>query len=140
MMVAIPELDGATTPMVYGGRCEGDATSANRIQVEPERAEMLARRVARMVQLRNVGSADRKVAIVLFNFPPNSGGTGTAAFLSVYESLFETLTGMRDAGYTVDLPASVDELRSRILDGNSEQFGTDANVHAQIDSDDHLRQ
>ena len=38
--------------------------------------------------LRRGQRAQRKVALVLFNFPPNAGNTGTAAFLAVFESLF----------------------------------------------------
>ena len=37
---------------------------------------------------RSTPRNERKVAIVLFNFPPNSGAMGTAAHLSVFESLF----------------------------------------------------
>ena len=62
-------------------------TSRGEMHVCRERAEMLASRTARLVALRRSERADRKVAIVLFNFPPNAGNTGTAAFLSVFESL-----------------------------------------------------
>ena len=60
---------------------------------------MLAARVARLVALRRKPRAERKIAIVLFNFPPNAGAVGTAAYLSVFESLFNTLRGMAGAGY-----------------------------------------
>ena len=52
-----------------------------------ERADMLAGRVENLVRLRRTARATRKVAIVLFNFPPNAGNTGTAAYLSVFASL-----------------------------------------------------
>ena len=55
---------------------------------------MLASRAARLVAVRRSERRDRKVAIVLFNFPPNAGNTGTAAFLSVFESLYRTLSAM----------------------------------------------
>ena len=95
MMVAIPELDGATAPMVFGGRRRNALRSgAERdLRPHPERIERLAERVERLVRLRRTERAERKVAIVLFNFPPNGGATGTAAFLGVYESLFNTLNG-----------------------------------------------
>ena len=76
---------------------------------------------------------------MLFNFPPNAGNTGTAAFLSVFESLHNTLIAMKAAGYTVDLPASTDELRERIIQGNAERYGATANVHARIPANDHVR-
>jgi magnesium chelatase subunit H len=154
MMVAIPELDGSTGSMVYGGRasaagakCTGchrgctfgaDGRDAD-MEVCSERAEMLAARVDKLVALRRAARAERKVAIVLFNFPPNAGATGTAAFLSVFESLHRTLLAMRAEGYRVDVPATIDALRDRILGGNAERFGADANVHARIAVNEHVR-
>src|SRR5664279_2313115 len=154
IMVAIPELDGASGPMVYGGRsdgagipctgCERSCTFARseiggEMQVCSERADMLASRTARLVAMRRAERRDRKVAIVLFNFPPNAGNTGTAAFLSVFESLHHTLGAMKRRGYQVDLPASVDALRERIVVGNAARFGADDNVHARIPAGDHVR-
>ena len=154
MMVAIPELDGATGSMVYGGRtdaaharctgcargCDFAAADNNHdMQVCPERADALAARVGRLVALRRAPRAQRRVAVVIFNFPPNAGNTGTAAFLSVFESLHNTLQALARDGYTVEVPASVDELRDRVIRGNAERFGATANVHARIGADDHVR-
>ena len=66
--------------------------------------------------MRKRARAERKIAIVLFNFPPNAGNTGTAAYLSVFASLFNTLTAMKAAGYQVEVPESVDALRERIIE------------------------
>ena len=131
MMVAIPELDGATGPMVFGGRGSASARRLHRLRARAarsssvgdahdmhsciERADALAARVGKLVELRRSERAERKVAVVLFNFPPNAGNTGTAAFLSVFESLYNTLAAMQREGYTVEVPASVDELRERII-------------------------
>jgi magnesium chelatase subunit H len=138
MMVAIPEIDGAGSPIVFGGR-SGRSGQGLPMRVHAERASMLADRVAKLVALRRTRVQDRKVAIVIFNFPPNAGATGTAAFLSVFESLFNTLKAMKGAGYAVDLPASVDDLRDRLLNGNAERYGADANVLHRIPADDHVR-
>jgi magnesium chelatase subunit H len=154
IMVAIPELDGATGPIVFGGRSDGSGeactgcskgcrfevqSGATRMRACPERAGMLAARVARLVALRRARPRDRKVAVVLFNFPPNSGAVGSAAYLSVFASLYNTLKAMKAGGYQVDMPRSVDELRLRLLEGNAKRFGADANVHARIPADDHVR-
>ncbi|WP_456305143.1 magnesium chelatase subunit H [Elioraea rosea] len=150
MMVAIPELDGGIWPMTFGGRCGASETGekcagcdgvscARNMVPHPERATTLAGRVARLVALRRAERARRKVAIVLFNFPPNAGTTGTAAFLGVFASLRNTLRAMRDEGYAVDVPESVDALRTMILEGNRDRFGTVANVGARISADDHVR-
>jgi magnesium chelatase subunit H len=154
IMIAIPELDGAVSPTVFGGRpgadgvtCTGchfactftKADTAQDMHSCPERAQMLAARVSKLVALRRSEHADRKVAIVLFNFPPNAGNVGTAAFLAVFESLFETLKAMKAQGYTVDLPADVDAMRDSILYGNAKMYGADSNVHLQIPTDDHVK-
>ncbi len=154
IMVAIPEIDGATGPMVFGGRssatgeaCQGcdhhcRFSSTDHVRSMHsciERADRLASRVQRLVALRRAARSERKIGIVIFNFPPNSANVGTASFLAVFESLHHTLRGLRDAGYTVELPATVDELRERIIHGNAERFGADANVLARISVDDHVR-
>lgn len=154
MMMAIPELDGAIMPSVFGGRSDGaaegctgcgrnckfDVTDGVRaMRTCPERAEALASKVQAMVALRRSERAARKLAIVLFNFPPNAGATGTAAHLSVFESLHATLHRLKAEGYAVDAPDSVADVRDAILKGNAEQYGADANVAARISADDHVR-
>ena len=154
MMVSIPELDGATVPSIFGGRSDGTdqpctgcsrgctfpATGLTRaMQPCTERAEALAAKVDKLIQLRVAERAERKIAMVLFNFPPNAGAAGTAAFLSVFESLHATLGKMKAEGYTVDVPATVDDLRDAVLKGNVDRYGGDANVHARILTDDHVR-
>jgi magnesium chelatase subunit H len=138
IMVAIPELDGATGPMVFGGRSQS-ATSSKDMVVHAERAAMLAARVAKWVALRRAPRRERKVGIVLFNFPPNAGNSGTAAFLSVFESLYETLATLKHEGYWVDLPANAAELREKIIAGNAAHFGAIANVHKRIGASEHVR-
>jgi magnesium chelatase subunit H len=139
LMVALPELDGATMPMIFGGRRNsGTALEQRRMCVHPERAAKLAARLGRLVRLRKTERANRKIGIILFNFPPNAGATGTAAYLSVFASLFNTLTAMKAAGYQVDVPADVDALRDCILKGNTAQYGTPANVGAKVARDTHI--
>ncbi|MBJ7468490.1 MAG: magnesium chelatase subunit H [Rhodoferax sp.] len=154
IMVAIPELDGSTSPIVFGGRpgaagvtctgCHhactfGESTNAQDMHSCPERAIMLAARVSKLVALKRSHHRDRKVAIVLFNFPPNAGNIGSAAYLSVFESLWHTLTAMKVQGYQVEVPASVDALREALLQGNAAQYGADANVHTLISADEHVK-
>ena len=154
IMVAIPELDGGTSPTVFGGRagapgvtctgchhaCTFKATdNAQDMQTCPERAIMLAARTGKLIALRRVDRAERKVAVVVFNFPPNAGNIGSAAYLSVFESMFNTLAAMKAQGYSVDMPADVNLLRDSVLIGNAAQHGADGNVHTLISADDHVR-
>ena len=137
------------SPTVFGGRSHvlkqrwkgreivlGPKAGLN-MQVCQERASFLASRVARLVAVRRTARPDG--TIVLFNFPPNAGNVGTAAFLAVFESLHQTLAAMKAAGYTVEVPPSVDALRERIIDGNARRFGAHANVHARVSAGDHVR-
>jgi magnesium chelatase subunit H len=150
MMVAIPELDGAILPTTFGGRCGTDDPNRRcpgcdgvrckgQMVAHHERAGTLAQRVSRLIALRRKARAERRVGIVLFNFPPNGGNTGTAAYLSVFESVYATLRAMQAEGYTVALPESVDALRSAILDGNRERYGSLANVAHRVGLDDHVK-
>ena len=70
---------------------------------------------------------------MLFNFPPNSGATGTAAYLSVFESLHHTLGALQAMPATASMfrPTST-PCATRILEGNAKRFGTDANVAVRI--------
>ena len=154
MMVALPELDGSTVPHVFGGRARQSGTGctgcdrkcarpashkARPMQACPERAEALAAKTLKLIQLRRAERASRKLAIVVFNFPPNAGATGTAAFMGVHESLFATLQRLAAEGYDVEVPESLDAMRDALLQGNRERFGTDANVAHRIPADEHVR-
>ncbi len=139
MMVALPELDGATNPMVFGGRSEAAPGERKRdMASHPERAAALATRVARMVRLRRTARAERRVAIVLFNFPPNAGATGTAAYLAVWASLHNTMQALARAGYQLDVPEDADALRTLLIDGGA-AYGMDASVAATVPVDDHVQ-
>lgn len=137
MMVALPELDGAIAPITFGGRAGGD--HRRDMAAHPERAAMLAARMAKLVALRRTPRAERRIAAVVFNFPPNAGATGTAAYLAVFASLHNTLRRLAAEGYTVTVPDSPETLRRMVTEGNAAQFGALANVAARIPADDHVR-
>jgi magnesium chelatase subunit H len=145
MLVALPEIDGAAMPTIFAGRhgAEGCAGCANGCRalgdsraMSPchERITSLAEKVLRMGRLRRRAVAQKKVAVVLFGFPPNAGAAGTAAYLSVFESLFNTLQAMKAEGYTLEVPATVEALREAVLGGNAKRHGQPANVAALVDA------
>ena len=154
IMVAIPELDGAIQPMVYGGRpgakgstchgCHHQCTFGEEHNPQDmftciERTAMLATRVGKLVDLRRSSRAKRKLSIVLFNFPPNAGNTGTAAHLSVFESLHKLMLGLQDGGYVLDVPNTPEQLRQEIVEGNSQQYGGTANIHTLVPANDYVK-
>jgi metallo-beta-lactamase class B len=69
------------------------------MRVHPERAARLAERVARLVALRRTPKSARRIAVVLFNFPPNAGNTGSAAYLNVFPSLQRVLAALAERGW-----------------------------------------
>ncbi|MAM62908.1 magnesium chelatase subunit H [Maritimibacter sp. UBA3975] len=145
MLVALPELDGATNPVVFAGRhsqagCDGCAracrpTTSKELAPCHERVAHLGDRVARLAALRRSRIAERRVGIVLFGFPPNAGAAGTAAYLDVFRSLHNTLHAMAAQGYDVTPPPTVEDLREAVLEGSARQYGQDANVAAHVPVD-----
>ena len=124
MQIAIPEIDGATEPFIYGGIPQ---RGQEPVALE-DRCRRFARRLRRWNRLQTAPRAELKLAIILFCFPPNKGNIGTAADLDVFPGLFDVLKKLAGEGYRVELPASSDQLRERLLGGNSENFGAPANV------------
>lgn len=135
LSVAVPELEGAAEPLIYGG-----PTSAGNGCV-PAAAEvnLIADRIARRVALRRTANRDKKIALVIFSFPPNLGNIGSAAYLDVFRSLHNMLKALRDQGYTVELPADAEALRQMIVGGNAIAHGADANVAAMLAVEDYRR-
>ncbi len=135
MQIAIPEIDGATEPFVFGGITERG--------VEPvpldDRCLRIARRLRRWHRLQTAPRDQLKIALTLYCFPPNKGNIGTAADLDVFASLFDILGRLKVEGYRLDMPASVDALREMLLGGNSEAFHTTANVAYRMGVDEYRR-
>jgi len=135
MQIAIPEIDGATEPFVYGG------LPSNGTEPQPldERCARIARRLARWNRLQVAPRADLRIALLIFCFPPNKGNIGTAADLDVFPSLFEILSSLRASGYVISIPNTVDELRDQVLGGNSAESGMIANVAYRMSVDEYLK-
>ncbi len=124
MQIAIPEIDGATEPFIYGGLPERG--------VEPvaleDRCRRYARRLKRWNRLQTAPRNELTLALVLFCFPPNKGNIGTAADLDVFPSVWHSLLKLKEEGYDVELPESADALRELVINGNAAQFSSTANV------------
>ncbi|MBA3767049.1 MAG: cobaltochelatase subunit CobN, partial [Acidobacteria bacterium] len=135
MQIAIPEIDGATEPFVYGGMPEGGVAP---VPLE-DRCRRLARRLRRWNRLRNAPRSELRLSLLAFCFPPNKGNIGTAADLDVFPSVWETLRRLQADGYTVEVPDSPEVLRGMLLGGNSERYGATANVAFRMPADEYRR-
>jgi magnesium chelatase subunit H len=135
MQIAIPEIDGATEPFVYGGMPEGGCEP---VALE-ERCGRFARRLKRWNRLQSAARQELKVALLVFCFPPNKGNVGTAADLDVFPSAWEILRRLQAEGYAVDVPADAFELREMLMGGNSERYGATANVSYRMNVEEYRR-
>ncbi len=105
VLYALPELDGAIDTVPLGGLVGED------IYIIPERVQRLIGRVKNWIQLRQKTPEKRKIAVILYDFPPGYGATGTAALLNVPRSLMNFIKALQDAGYTVgELPEDGENL------------------------------
>ncbi len=109
VLYALPELDGAIDTVPLGGLV------GENIYLIPERVKRLTGRIKSWIELRKTPPSERKIAIILYGFPPGYGATGTAALLNVPRSLLNFLQSLKDSGYTVgDLPTDGEELIRRV--------------------------
>ena len=121
LQIAIPELDGAIEPIIASGR---DGTTGKSIALQ-DRVEAIARRAMKWGRLRKKPKLNKKVAITVFSFPPDKGNVGTAAYLDVFGSIYETMKGLRDNGYEVqDLPNSPQELMEAVIHDAQAQYAS----------------
>jgi len=109
VLYALPELDGAIDTVPLGGLV------GEKIYLIPERVQRLIGRVKSWVTLHQKSPAERKIAIILYGFPPGYGAVGTAALLNVPRSLIKLLHGLKEQGYHVgDIPENGEELIARV--------------------------
>jgi len=126
LQVALPEIDGAIEPLIYAGR---DGQSGRSIPMQ-DRIDALATRALNWARLRKKQNAEKKVCICLFQFPPDKGNVGTAAYLDVFGSIFSVMQKLRAEGYTVDdIPEDIEALQKSVLEDPEASFSmADLNV------------
>jgi len=117
MMIAMPEFEGVVEPIVIGGASNAGSELQKRIPIA-DRCGKVARRVANWLRLRKKPAAERKVAFILLNSPCASveASVGGGAHLDTLESVAGVMQRMREAGYSVDPPASGKELIETIME------------------------
>ncbi len=105
----LPELDGCIEPIVIGGPVRGSnvnelSASIKEYQAIPERIAKIGERALSWVQLRRKANADKRVAIILYDYPPGEASLGSAGYLDTFASLELFLDRLAAAGYTVEKP------------------------------------
>jgi magnesium chelatase subunit H len=113
VLYSLPELDGAIDTVPLGGLVGED------IYLVPERLHRLTGRVKNWIGLRRKLTPARKIAVILYGFPPGYGATGTAALLNVPKSLLNFLQALKAQGYDVgDLPEDGEEIIKQVKEAD----------------------
>jgi cobaltochelatase CobN len=95
------ELAGMTDPMLVSAR---DA-AAGTLQPLPVQIDAVADKAAALLRLQRTPAADRRVAMLVYNYPPGEANFG-ASFLNVPRSVSNMLAAMKSAGYRTELPGA----------------------------------
>jgi cobaltochelatase CobN len=123
MNVALPEVDGriVARAVSFKGVARRDPlTEADIVAYEPEadRIEFTAQLAANWARLRRTPPAERRIAIVLANYPNKDGRLGNGVGLDTPASAVAMLRALADAGYAVeDIPADGNALIERLAEG-----------------------
>ena len=106
MHIVLPELDGRILAGAVAFKDplpaqEGLAFTALASRPEADRIEMVANRIAAFVRLRALPRAERRVAVLMPDYPGAPGRTGYAVGLDVPASVTALIEDLAAAGYAV---------------------------------------
>jgi cobaltochelatase CobN len=125
MHVVLPELDGR---ILSGAVAFKDplapqdalAFTALASRPEPDRIAMVADRIAALARLRALTRSERRVAILMPDYPGAAGRDGCAVGLDVPASVLVSLEDLREAGYAVsDAPKNSRDLLDALASGGA---------------------
>ena len=123
MNVALPEVDGRILSRAISFKGEAYFDDATQCPIATYRAvgdrvDFVANLSANWAALRRTKPADRKVALVLANYPNKDGRLANGVGLDTPAATVHVMKLLRDAGYsTAELPANADALMKQILAG-----------------------
>ncbi len=120
MHVALPEMDGRIlsravsfkAPAALDARTE---TAIVRHAPEPDRIDFVADLAARWVRLRQAPVSERRVALVLANYPNRDGRLGNGVGLDTPASALALIDALRTAGYDIGAPPAYADALMREL-------------------------
>ncbi|WP_380786992.1 cobaltochelatase subunit CobN [Sphingomonas sp. R86521] len=130
MNVALPEVDGRifTRAVAFKAAERFDARTECGIvvpRVVPDRVDFVARLAANWAMLRQTPVGDRRVALVLANYPNRDGRIGNGVGLDTPASAAAILTALGEAGYAVDgAPRDGATLMDTMLAGRTNDLGS----------------
>ncbi|MCP5366265.1 MAG: cobaltochelatase subunit CobN [Hyphomicrobiales bacterium] len=131
MNVALPEVDGrvlARAVSFKGLKRRDPHTQADIVAYQPvlDRVRFTCQLAAAWARLRATPAADRRVALVLANYPNRDGRMGNGVGLDTPAATVEALRALAGSGYDVaDIPADGNALVRRLAAGPTNQSVTE---------------
>ena len=123
MNVALPEVDGRVLAGVVSFKTEArfdPATESSVVTYKevPDRIAFTAQLAANWARLARAPARDRRVALILANYPNRDGRIGNGVGLDTPASTLTLLRAMAEAGYAVgELPTDGNDLVRRLAMG-----------------------
>ncbi|MBA9029845.1 cobaltochelatase subunit CobN [Rhizobium leguminosarum] len=133
MNVALPEVDGRVlaravsfkTAARYDALVETNIVAS---QADAGRVRYTAELAANWARLRKTFAGDRRIALVMANYPNRDGRLGNGVGLDTPAGTVEVLRAMRSAGYPVaEIPADGDALIRHLMEGPTNS-GSDGKI------------
>ena len=116
--VVHPEFDGQiiSVPSASTERREDGTRYYRSI---PERAERISKTAMKWARLRRIPNSDRRVAVIMYMYPPKNANAGGASGLDTFSSVVDLLHRMRDEGYDTgdSIPETSEELVAILMSG-----------------------
>lgn len=123
MHIALPEVDGRiiTRAVSFKGldhRCALTQSDVVQYRPQPERMDFVAELARRWCRLRALPNGDKRLALILANYPTREGRLGNGVGLDTPASVVTILAHLRDEGYALaDVPADGDALMVQLQEG-----------------------
>ncbi|MGP0012508.1 cobaltochelatase subunit CobN [Pseudomonas sp.] len=126
MHIALPELDGRiiSRPISFkdlAWRSERSQSDVVCYRAQPERMDFVAELARRWIDLARVPNADKRIALILANYPTRDGRIGNGVGLDTPAAALNILRALKAQGYPLsdDLPESGTALIQALLGGVS---------------------
>ncbi|TDQ86410.1 cobaltochelatase CobN subunit [Dongia mobilis] len=122
MQVALPELDGRILARAISWKSAARYDAATQCTIvapspRADRVAFVADLAAHWVRLRRTPAPERRVALVLANYPNKDGRVGAGVGLDTPAGTIAVLQAMRASGYALrDIPADGDALMRALLE------------------------
>ncbi|MGQ7288336.1 cobaltochelatase subunit CobN [Vreelandella venusta] len=130
MQVVLPEMDGRIITRAVGFKAEAHYNQRCQLAVthhviHPERAAFVAELARRICSLRLTPNGQKRIALIMANYPNRDGRIGNGVGLDTPASTLQILSALKEAGYPLnELPENGDGLIRLLQDSVTNDHGS----------------